>query len=97
MIEYPLPISHLPPVGDADEAGDDDGGRDGGQDEPEHQSDRPGETHAEVGENSHGGRFHKAEIRRESIGVELVMCVLHSSFYFTLYFFHLIVDRSVAN
>ena len=57
MIEIRL----VPPVGDADEAGDDDGGRDGGQDEAQHQPHRPGETHREVGENSYGSRFHKAE------------------------------------
>ena len=64
MIE---PRLSLPPVGDADEAGDDDGGRDGGQDEAQHQPHRPGETHHEVGENGHGSRLHKAERRRESI------------------------------
>ena len=67
MIELPLPISHLPPVGDADEAGDDDGGRDGSQDEAQHEPHCPGETHHEVGENGHGSCFNKAERRRESI------------------------------
>ena len=71
MIEHPptplpqYPISH-PPVGDADEAGDDDGGRDGGQDEAEHEAHRPGEAHYEVGENSYGSRFHKAEIKEQN-------------------------------
>ena len=51
MIEPPLSHSLsllLPPVGDADEAGDDDGGGDSGQDETEHEADSPGETHHEV-------------------------------------------------
>ena len=83
MIEPPplpqYPISHLPPVGDADEAGDDDGGRDGGQDEAEHEAHRPGETHYIVGENSYGSRFHKAEIKESIVGK---VSVLHSTFYF---------------
>ena len=56
MIEIRL----VPPVGDADEAGDDDGGRDSGQDEAEHETDGPGEVHDEVGEDSHGGGLHEA-------------------------------------
>ena len=63
MIEPPLSHSLsllLPPVGDADEAGDDDGGGDSGQDETEHEADSPGETHHEVWEDRHGSRLYKA-------------------------------------
>ena len=53
-------MMELLPVGDADEAGNDDGRRDGGEDEAEHEADSPGEVHDEVGEDGHGSRLHKA-------------------------------------
>ena len=83
MIE---PGQSLPPVCDADETGDDDGGRHGSQDEAQHEADSPGEAHHEAGENGHGGRFNKAEIRRKSIiGEPGLVCssILSSSRVFT--------------